>query len=265
MVGKIEILKTLFTEFLNESEGKTIIHRTSKNETYLNSEVYEFQAYIAESLKNKSLNLKINPTLYSEHIRDSFKKPIDAFTAQDYCYSFFEFLNVCKREQLELFQLIDRFIELHKAELSWKDIEITSSGATRCMTNIRFALNSLRAIGLIEHNDKLNKRSFQPTLLGEMIFYNDRKTQGKSIWNIEGDIQDLDFEASLLKKPYFEFYNLLNKFISRDGNSILTKEFLDYSKQQKELDFVAKCLNNLDKFFKNAIITETGIHAKDFK
>ncbi len=265
MIPKLEILKTLFTEFLNESAGKTIMHKTNKNETYLNSEVYELQAFIAEALKNKSLNLKINPNLYSEHIRGSFKRPITAFTAQDYCYSFFEFLNVYKREQLELFQLIDKFIDLHKAELSWKDIEITSSGATRCMTNVRFALNSLRAVGLIEHNDKVNKRSFQPTLLGEMIFYTDRKSKGKSIWNIEGDIQDLDFEASVLKKPYFEFYNLLNKFISKDGNSVLTKEFLDYSKQQKELEFVAKCLNNLDKFFNNATITETGIHVKDFK
>ncbi|MBL0081453.1 MAG: hypothetical protein IPP37_02975 [Saprospiraceae bacterium] len=92
---------------------------------------------------------------------------------------------------------------MHKAELSWKDIEITSSGATRCMTNIRFALNSLRAIELIEHNDKVNKRSFQPTLLGEMIFYYDRKLQGKSIWNIEGDFQDLDFE--LHKNHNIEF------------------------------------------------------------
>ena len=52
-----------------------------------------------------------------------------------------------------LHQIISNFLARIKSEsLKYEDIIRTDSGATRCQTNLRFAMQSLRDAGLIKEN-----------------------------------------------------------------------------------------------------------------
>ena len=67
---------------------------------------------------------------------------------------------------------MDNYIERIKEKLTFHDIVTTETGATRCYTNVRFALNELRTYGLVYSSIKQNKnncRSILPTPVGYLI------------------------------------------------------------------------------------------------
>lgn len=95
----------------------------------------------------------------------------DYLRGLDYQYWFLIFLLLKNNEILDqkiiLHQIIDKFIDRIKNDsFKYEDIMIMSSGATRCKTNLRFAVNSLRKAGLINYYDENHKQSWTLTYLG---------------------------------------------------------------------------------------------------
>lgn len=89
----------------------------------------------------------------------------------DYQYWLLIYLLLKNNEILKgkiiLHKIIDMFIGRIKDEsFQYEDIKITSSGATRCKTNLRFAINSLRKAGLVNYVDERYKQSWTLTYLG---------------------------------------------------------------------------------------------------
>jgi hypothetical protein len=302
MVSKLEIMKTLFSEFLLESQGKSIHNKDAKDPKILNSQVFEFQSFMAAKLEKIDLNLRINPSIISTEITDSFKRSDQPISANEYCLSFFDFLNYKKKEKLELFELIDQFIQAHLSELTWRDIVITATGATRCKTNIRFALDQLRGIGLIKHLDENNKRSFTPSIVGELVYYHWRKSLDSVNINAKNSTENAAHDIYIKKSDFSKLHSFFNQLydLKEDKGGRMIKEFLDSKinlKVDKEIDQIrtrqakvkelydnkkipiseievnekeseailldiAKFLIKLRKFIANNEITENGIKLK---
>ena len=257
IMTKLDILKALFDEFLIETQEKSVYRMDRKDKNKLNAHVFEFQAHVSSELKQLKLNLLLDPVIHSDSISDSFDKETKPFTPNDYCLAFFDFLNVQKNEKLDLFALIDKFIEQHKSELNWQDIVITASGATRCKTNLRFALKQLRGIGLIEKIDQEGKRIFFPTQQGELVFYSWRSTFNKG--------EPESFFRPIAECSFSTFYGVLNKLtlIKDDSGKREVAKFLEYKlRSDVAVVEVQNLLNDIDAFIKSAIITEKGIFIK---
>lgn len=158
----------------------------AKDKIELTKLFYQIEKDLA-SVK-KQLNLpNLNSYIYSESVLKSFKKtPVDKnifedlivyddFLRQnDYQYWLLIFLlmknNEIRQKNLTLYQIIDEFILRIKDEsFTWRDIEFTGSGATRSKTNLRFAYNDLKKIGLVNLYDRRHKQSWSLTFLGFFI------------------------------------------------------------------------------------------------
>jgi hypothetical protein len=87
----------------------------------------------------------LDSEIYSENIIESLQlENPDFFRSVDYQYNFLTFLIKNYNPTLELREYIDKFIDKFKEEFTVADIKITDTGVTRCKTNIRFAVKSLR-------------------------------------------------------------------------------------------------------------------------
>jgi len=97
-----------------------------------------------------------------------YLKPID------YQYWFMIYLLLKNKEiresKITLLNIIDKFIDRIKNEsFNYEDIKIMASGATRCKTNLRFTVNSLRQGGYINYFDQNHKQSWSLTYIGFFI------------------------------------------------------------------------------------------------
>lgn len=95
----------------------------------------------------------------------------DYFKQNDFQYWLLIFLliknNDIRSEHLTLYKIIDEFIDRVKDQsFSPGDIQLTGSGATRCKTNLRFAFNDLKDLGLLYLYDKKQKNSWTLTFIG---------------------------------------------------------------------------------------------------
>jgi hypothetical protein len=121
--------------------------------------VYEMETFFFEIIEKEELPMLDN-RIRSNSVLESFdnflgrKKEITVFRSIDYQYYFllYIFKNQNKINESNLLEneVIHDFINHIKEEsFTFLDIERTDSGATRCNTNLRFAIDSLRTIGLI--------------------------------------------------------------------------------------------------------------------
>jgi hypothetical protein len=264
MVNKLEILKSLFNEFLFESQGKSIHNKDAKDTKILNSQIFEFQSYVATKLENMDLNLMINPSIISNEITESFKRSDKPISANEYYLSFFDYLNFKKGEKLELHELIDQFIEAHKSELTWRDIVITATGATRCKTNLRFALDQLRAIGLIKHLDENKKRTSTPSIFGELVYFHWRKSLKPNNSSKKNETKNLDHDIKIRDANFANLFSLINQLSKKEDEKgkMMIKEFLAFKKDEEIKKDIEEILQDIEKFIKNAEITENGIKLK---
>lgn len=259
----LDTLKDLFDKFLLETKNKSVYKATSKVENFnLNSDVFEFQSHIAKQMKAFNLNLVLNPEIHSKSITSSFGYNIPAFSPNDYCFSFFDFLTVRRNDRLELYQLIDSFIDLHREEMTWKDIVITASGATRCRTNLRFALERLRRIGLIRNFDKDGKRVITPTIQGEIVFFYWRKQLAEERFKINTPY-DHTAHPIIKECKFYKLYDILN-IVTHLKDRKLT-EFWDNKEGQQFIIIEDDPLSDIRRFLAQSIITENGIYLKDDK
>ncbi len=152
---------------------------------YISQLIYQIEASIAEIKEVKKLP-SYNQTIYSDRITRSFKDRGDeftreyphiirAFTKTDYQYYLLIYLllnySKLRVKKLTLYEIIDMFVELHKARsLTFDDIQLTASGATRCKTNLRFAFMGLKEMGLVKlYNRDEKEKSWMLTYLGLMV------------------------------------------------------------------------------------------------
>lgn len=152
---KLELLKLLYEIEKELTKVKTQFELPSLNsEIDSNSVIYSF----ANTPSDKK-------------VFDDLSVYDDFFRQNDYQYWLLIFLliknNDIRQKNLTLFQIIDEFVSRVKEEsFTWRDIELTSTGATRCKTNLRFAYNDLKKIGLVNLYDQNHKQSWSLTYLG---------------------------------------------------------------------------------------------------
>lgn len=260
MDPKLDMLKILFDEFLQGS--KTVFQYDQKNELALNASVFDFQAHITRSLKDLNLNLSLNPGIHSESIRRSFDGTCKPFSAHDYCLSFFDFLNVHKAKRLELFHLIDLFVEQHKDELTWQDIVLTASGATRCRTNLRFALDKLRSVGLIKNLDGDGRRVYVPTRKGELVFFAWRTSINNGVFD-PGIFDQKQSHNILIRNTRFHCLYSVLQGVAKHGRYVAA--FQNYKNLKTADEEVEEILKDIKKFLDDAVITKQGIFLKENK
>lgn len=133
-------------------------------------ELYAFESYL-NTFKSQLKLPQIDNQYFSESIIRSFDREIpaeehrtkrtyvfdDYFRAIDYQYYLMGYLllenNQLNPGMLMLHQIITNFVNRVKEDsLKYEDIIRTPSGATRCQTNLRFAMQCLRDAGLIKEN-----------------------------------------------------------------------------------------------------------------
>lgn len=166
-----EILDNWLHAHLNQSRNITT---GSGDRVQVNKSLLRLEHWLIKWREDKGLNERVNAALVSEAMLSA---PLDtsnarAFSQQDFQYNFLHFLALHPDKASKLHLIIDRFVEHYSAEFSLADLLITDTGATRCKTNIRFALNSLRELALVESRNLKGKRSLRPTLPGITILLN---------------------------------------------------------------------------------------------
>jgi hypothetical protein len=142
---------------------------SSRNESInINEEIFKIQHHLALNLNKYQINLELNPHIYSDNIMKSFKweaQKVQPYSKEDYETAFY--FHIVKNYSVgkELRDYIEDFIELNKEKLRYTDIVITETGATRCKTNIRFSVDTLRKRFLLLKRSNA-KRSLLPTIHG---------------------------------------------------------------------------------------------------
>ena len=172
-MSSLDILKMQLDDFFERSKTQTISKTINKEELYFNKSLFELEKHLFKLKKDYNVNQNLNTGIISDHILGSFNKNSTFFRSNDYALSFLVFLSMqANHDAEELLILMDQYIETIKEKLTFHDIVKTDTGATRCYTNLRFALNELRNYGLVYSNITLYKkncRSLLPTPVGYLI------------------------------------------------------------------------------------------------
>lgn len=176
--------------------------------------------YIIETeffkIKNRHKIPFINPSIISDNVVDSISKvSIDilrnsCLKANDYQFWLLGFLLLKNKKirdnHLSLYQIIDEFIvKIQNKSFTWEDVEYTGSGATRCKTNIRFAYNDLKDLGMVYLYDKSHKNSWSLTFMGFFL------AVSFCIDKLEGDVDILSDKIYRFKLS--SFYHKINKYL----------------------------------------------------
>lgn len=169
----LDILKLQLNDFFERSKPQTISKTINKEELYFNQSLFELEKHLFDLKEKYRVNQKLNNGIISANILDSFYLPTTFFRSNDYALSFLVFLTLQKGHSAEkLLETINEYLLEIKDRLTFHDILITDTGATRCYTNIRFTVNELRKYGLLYNQINCNniiKRTLLPTPLGYLI------------------------------------------------------------------------------------------------
>jgi hypothetical protein len=166
----LDFVKQVLEQFIVENESKSFVLKDKDGNSKINLNILEIENYLIALRKQHSINLRLDAAISIKDYENSSIGSDSSFSyrAVDYQYNFLYHLAVSYVPNLDLYWYVDSFIDKFKSQLSISDIVITKSGATRCKTNIRFALNDLRDLYLVISRDEKNKRSWQPSVLGLM-------------------------------------------------------------------------------------------------
>jgi len=175
MKHSLDTILDLLNTFIDERQILNKIKYDKDGKEYiLNSEIFELESYFIQKKREFNINQRIDNSIVSDNIFQNFDliEAEHAFKAIDYQFNFLYFLAKEYKPNKDLVEIIDSFIQFYSKQLTLADLIITKSGATRCKTNIRFALNGLRDLGLILSRDRYNKRSWEPSILGLLTLIN---------------------------------------------------------------------------------------------
>jgi hypothetical protein len=163
-----EIERQLEKLLLEKSKsGKTI----AGENLGLSQAVYEFEHITRQLMAGNRRQPRYDASLFSENIRQSFGKahPNQFHRPVDYQYPYLIWLFDHYQEGKALHQFVQEFFNSIKDHLNYPDILITSTGVTRCKTNLRLSMNALRDIGILMQQDSKGKRSFGLSAVGLLV------------------------------------------------------------------------------------------------
>jgi hypothetical protein len=172
MDEKQQIQQSL-TEFIKSAlETSHIFGLKDGSEIKLNKAIYEIQNHLNKELNRYGINTRLDVGIISTSITKSFSEAgYKPHKSEYYAYPFLKHLYHHFKVGTELLEYIDGFIDENKENLSWQDIVITKTGATRCKTNIRFSLNLLRDLHLVRSRNENDKRTLLPTVIGQLLIH----------------------------------------------------------------------------------------------
>ncbi len=171
----IKTIEDILNTWLSARLKETVKYTAGKDDIiHINSSVLQLEHWLLMWRKEHKLNERIDASIISNNILKNIASASSdkAFQAKDYQFNFLFFLARNYSPKSDLHKLIDSFVDKFKEQFSFADIIITSTGATRCKTNIRFALNELRNMGLVLSKDIDNNRSLSPSIPGLVAMLN---------------------------------------------------------------------------------------------
>lgn len=203
----LEYLKSTMTLFAEQAATNGFKSSAKDEEpNIISSDVYALMEFLEELLLANRLVHRFDYQIRSKSISESLDGKVakEQFKAENYTLPFLHHLAIqddnVSAEDLQ--DYISSFLLKHADLLSIHDVVVLKSGATRAVTNIRFAVNSLRKNNLIESRSFTNKRSLEPTLLGilSLIFLKISDTG-----NTTDDTQLLTNGFIINKQKYFSW------------------------------------------------------------
>lgn len=231
----IQILKDF-----NDQHSFNICQESKVN---VESKILEIN-YLLDLLAQKIKIPKFEVSLLN---KEMFEQPIELnsqyFKPIDYQFGFliFLFLNYEKFKNKDLRHHIDAFINIIQYQFRFGDIVRTTTGATRCKTNIRFAVMRLREIGLINYTNRENKRIWTPTIIGFFI----------SCYAILNEVKDTNhFEKEMSERSSnFLIDNKIVKIINKLNSPEVFRDLLAKLEIENfRLDSISKFESVLKKY-----------------
>jgi len=271
MAFHIEDIKMFIAEYFkdNKSDIKVINSKIKSEKIIVSKDLYILQNQLQEIASEQGINVRLNPSVFSEGILVSIDRSSDEhFKAVDYQYNLFYHLTLNYDLNISLFEYINSFVDFYKEQLSFNDIKITESGATRIFTNLRFALNDLRNLGLIHRKGKEGNRINIPTLFGLLVLIyllnNDEYFNKKSIYKTPLELKLKNYNSNYYPS-YFAYDNILINAIKRikevDIMEILGSLPNDIDDKSKEI--VREIASRYSTFVLNFLeVSSEGIKAK---
>jgi hypothetical protein len=240
----LEILKLQLEDFFERSKQQNVTKTIKMEEFHFNKTLFELENHLFKLKQKYNLNQNLNTGISSANILKSFSIESTFFRSNDYSLSFLVFLCMQEKNDAEdLLEMMDKYIDIIKEKLTYHDIVITDSGATRCYTNLRFTLKELRNYGLVYTTTTIGNvysRSILPTPLGYLISLFVSEPKNFSVTNhlpVRGDSSNvlphsLSFALKSLKIDMEKFLtNLIEKFDGirplKEGLKILIDEYFD--------------------------------------
>lgn len=246
---------------------------SAKDKIELTKLFYQVERDLA-SVKQQLQLPNLNPLIFTESVvsslnhtptnKDIFDKDNfqydDFFRQNDYQYWLLVYLllknNEIREKKSTLYEIIDNFVSSIKDKsLTWRDIEYTGSGATRCKTNLRFAYNDLKKIGLVNLYEKKYKTSWSLTYLGFFI--------ATSFCLNPVDKEKSPFAKKLTRFNQSTFYFKINKHIWERINELSNPGYFNSLIQYLGLESLGlKELEKGPKIFNNFYQHVTDLYKK---
>jgi hypothetical protein len=263
-MGAIDILKLQLDDFFERSKEHTVNTLINNEKIYFNKSLFELEKHLYDLKQKYKVNQNLNISIVSKNILESFSDSPTFFRSDDYSLSFLVFLAMHENHDAEnLLEYMDEYIEIVKDKFSFKDIFITGTGATRCHTNLRFSLNSLRKLGLIYSITDINHiitRSVMPTPLGYLIALYVSDLKNDDVINLLGNnSKELQLFAvlSLIKHDPTKFFN---KIISTTFKPELIKNITSTKESVIKIASMIELNNDDQKFNEDKIEKTMKIH-----
>lgn len=164
-------LKRTIGTYVYGIANTSISVKDDKEEYRLNLKLFELESYLVKLRNDLQVNTRLDTTITSSNILQNFRDPSheNALKPLDFQFTFLHHLIKNYNPYVQVYELIDSYIEVWKNSFTVADIVITKTGATRCKTNLRFALNGLRDLGLVVNTEENGKRSWAPSLEGVLL------------------------------------------------------------------------------------------------
>lgn len=242
----IETVKSLLDEFFKQSIGdaKQLFMSSREVGTFSRS-LFEIEKHLYDLKKEHGINQRINPGIISDNIIKSFKGHQRAFNAGDYTTSLLIFLAIQKEHSAERFlTVMDSYFDCVKDKLTYADLVVTSSGATRCYTNLRFALNDLRNRGLIYkeiYNPRyVRQRSLLPTSFGYFVAL---RISNLTEYEVCESLKPMRTSPDTILNSEFKYF----EFPQGDKSSFSEEKQAQLNNAVSKVNFVRRTLSDLMK------------------
>jgi hypothetical protein len=250
----LEYLKNTFALFAEQSASKGFTsHEKDRIPYIISSDVYEFMEFMEGQLSANHLVHRFNYDIRSKSITASLKGTSkEPFKATDYHLPFLHHLAIQENELSaeNLDDFISSFLQKHANLLSIFDVVVSKYGATRADTNIRFAVDTLRKLHLIESRSKDNKRSLELTMLGilSLLFMKLSSNEAK-----KDDTTILTQGFSINNKPYFYWYAPWAITKSPESLMFLLDTYILSDPNMPDIDKIRKLIIEFRKFISKYI------------